>query len=125
LPEIVEETKRVISEAFRREVVAPLAFVEQFNQYSFIFTNENDDEIEAYLNEERNWDQLAEEVKKFHQLGQDIPSSHEQKIVIGIFDVYCDELIQTLTVRAADVRDKLIDKMVHGLHLALKALVLP
>lgn len=121
LPEIVDEMKKTISDAFRAEVIAPLEFIEQYNKYSFIYTNDNDDEIEAYLNEERNWDQLAEEVERFHQLSQEIPSEHEQKIVIGIFDVYCDELIQTLTSRASEVRDKLIDKMVHELHEGLRA----
>jgi hypothetical protein len=113
--------KKTISDVFRVESVAPLAFIEQYNKYHFIFTNENDDEVEAFLRIERNWDELAVEVGRFHELTQEIPSSHEQKIVIGIFDVYCDELIQILSSRAAEVRDKFIDKMVHELHEALNA----
>lgn len=63
---------------------------------------------------------MVEEVKKFHTLSQDIPTGHDPKVLIGIFDVHCDELIKGLATRSADVRDKFLEKMIHDLHIQLK-----
>ena len=40
MPETVEEVKRIITNAFREQTAAPLEFVENFNQYSFLFHGE-------------------------------------------------------------------------------------
>jgi len=79
--------------------------------------------MEAFINEERTWEQLVEEVKKFHELSQEIPTSFNPKTLIGIFDIHCDELIKGLATRAAEIRDKLLEKMIHDLHVALKEYV--
>lgn len=72
------------------------------------------------MSEERTWEESISQVEKFHTLAQEIPSGHDQKTIIGIFDVHCDELISGLGNRAADMRDKLLEKMIHELHMMLK-----
>lgn len=81
---------------------------------------QNDEEVEAFINQERTWDELAEQVEVFHNLSEEIPTSHDAKTQIGIFDVFCDELLKTLTHHAAEIRDKLLEKMIHELHGYLK-----
>jgi hypothetical protein len=76
--------------------------------------------MEAFINEERTWEQLVEQVKKFHMLSQEIPTSFDPKTLIGIFDIHCDELIRDLATRAAELRDKFLEKMIHELHVQLK-----
>lgn len=76
--------------------------------------------MEAFINEERTWEQLCDEVKKYHALSQEIPVSFDAKNLIGIFDIHCDELIRGLAARAMEVRDKFLEKMMHELHTLLK-----
>lgn len=76
--------------------------------------------MDNFINEERTWEQLVEEVKKFHALSQEIPTGYDPKTLIGIFDIHCDELIKGLANRAMEVRDKFLEKMIHELHTLLK-----
>jgi hypothetical protein len=40
VPEVVAQVKKTMSDAFREQAKAPLAYVEAFNQYNFLFRNE-------------------------------------------------------------------------------------
>lgn len=76
--------------------------------------------MEAFINEERTWNQIVEQVIHFHNLSQDMSTSFDPKTLIGIFDIHCDDLIRTLANRASELRDKFLDKMIHSLHVQLK-----
>jgi dynein heavy chain len=97
-----------------------MEYVQAYNKHMFLFDGDNEDELDAYINEERTWDQLAAEVIKFHNLSQEIGTEFEPKTVIGIFDVHCDDLIKGLAQKAAEIRDKFLDRMIHDLHIQLK-----
>lgn len=120
MPEAVDQYKNVIRKAFREQAKAPLALLAAFNQYEFLFESENEEALEAFINKERTWDELAQETKTFHQMAQDIQITHDSKVQVGIFDVFCDELVRSLSDRAINVRDKIIEKMIHELHGLLK-----
>ncbi|CAL8097411.1 unnamed protein product [Orchesella dallaii] len=122
-PQRVIETKQEIIEHFREQAKGPLEFVSAYNEHQFLFNGENEDMMDNFIGEERTWEQLVEEVKKFHALSQDIPVAFDPKNLIGIFDVHCDELIKGLANRAMEVRDKFLEKMIHELHALLKEIV--
>ncbi|CAH8446304.1 unnamed protein product [Heterobilharzia americana] len=58
-----------------------------------------------------SFEELTRELLKYHRLVKKIQYESRRKIRLGLFEIHCDELIHSLTKRAENIADRILDRI--------------
>ncbi|XP_068400851.1 dynein axonemal heavy chain 7 isoform X4 [Eschrichtius robustus] len=111
LKEVVEAHKEKIKEVVTCESVAPSEHLRLYDKYDFLITKKAEQDADAFLAENHNYEKIIQEIHKYQKLIEDIQYTSRKTIRLGMFEMRCEELIRALVKRADIICGKLIAKM--------------
>ncbi|TSM60567.1 Dynein heavy chain 7, axonemal [Bagarius yarrelli] len=111
LPEVLQACKSEIQQVIREESKRPTEHVHLYDQFAPLVMQQADQDLEQFLLQQHSFQEMMAEVIRYHQLADKIQSDSRKVVRLGIFEVHCDELIQTLVRRAEGLREKLVSRM--------------
>lgn len=112
LPEILYSHKIGISRLIVRERLGPELHAKNFDQYSDIINKKAEMEVNEFIEGEHSFDEYCAMVEKYKNLSDDIKYKSSRISRMGLFEVHCEKLIDSLSNRATDLSKKLLDRMV-------------
>ncbi|CAM5089785.1 unnamed protein product [Natator depressus] len=111
LDEILDEHKRRIKEEIAKESIAPMEHLKLYDKYSFLINKQAEEDIDRFLSEEHNFEEITGEAVKYQNLSEEIQYTSRKYIRLGMFELHCDELIRALAKRADAIFGKIVAKM--------------
>ncbi|XP_004674896.1 PREDICTED: dynein heavy chain 7, axonemal [Condylura cristata] len=111
LSEIVDAHKKKVKDVTMRESLAPTEHLRFYDKYDFLITRKAEQDVDAFLAENQNYENIIKEICKYQKLIEDIQYTSRKAVRLGMFEVRCEELIRALVKRADVICGKLIAKM--------------
>ncbi|XP_046514011.1 dynein axonemal heavy chain 7 [Equus quagga] len=111
LSEIVDAHKKKVREVTMRESVAPTEHRRLYDKYDFLVTKKAEQDADAFLAENHNYEKIIQEIRKYQKLIEEIQYTSRKTVRLGMFEMRCEELIRALVKRADVICGKLIAKM--------------
>ncbi|GFO05054.1 hypothetical protein PoB_003155900 [Plakobranchus ocellatus] len=111
LDEFVEPLRQIIMDAVEEEFQPVLTFMETFSNFDFLISNKAKEEINEYLMSQQPFDDMVKKFTWYQDLKQTIEFSLPRCVTIGMFELRCHSLIDTLLERAQDICEGLVDHM--------------
>ncbi|XP_065736704.1 dynein axonemal heavy chain 7 [Phocoena phocoena] len=111
LKEVVEAHKEKIKEVVVCESMALNEHLRLYDKYDFLITKKAEQDADAFLAENHNYEKIIQEIHRYQKLIEDIQYTSRKTIRLGMFEMRCEELIRTLVKRADIICGKLIAKM--------------
>lgn len=111
LPNLIQDAKTKISEVVQRESHGPVNHSKHFDKYINLITKKAEEEVESFLKEEHNFNEFERELKKYQRLVKEILYNSHKVVRVGMFELHCEELIRSLSKRAENLVNKLLEKM--------------
>ncbi|KAF0873023.1 DYH7 protein, partial [Crocuta crocuta] len=111
LKEIIEAHKEKVREVIMKESVAPLEHLRLYDKYNFLITRKAEQDVDAFLEENHNYEKIIQEIRKYQKLIEEIQYTSRKTVRLGMFEVRCEELIRALVKRAEVICGRLIAKM--------------
>ncbi|XP_024589402.1 dynein heavy chain 7, axonemal [Neophocaena asiaeorientalis asiaeorientalis] len=111
LKEVVEAHKEKIKEVVVCESMALNEHLRLYDKYDFLITKKAEQDADAFLAENHNYEKIIQEIHRYQKLIEDIQYTSRKTIRLGMFEMRCEELIRALVKRADIICGKLIAKM--------------
>ncbi|XP_022423000.1 dynein heavy chain 7, axonemal [Delphinapterus leucas] len=111
LKEVVEAHKEKIKEVVIRESMALNEHLRLYDKYDFLITKKAEQDADAFLAENHNYEKIIQEIHRYQKLIEDIQYTSRKTIRLGMFEMRCEELIRALVKRVDIICGKLIAKM--------------
>nr|XP_012632402.1 dynein heavy chain 7, axonemal isoform X3 [Microcebus murinus] len=111
LKEIIDAHKQKIREVINKESMEPIEHRRLYDKYDFLVTRKAEQDVDEFLAENQNYEKIIDEIRKYQKLMEEIQYTSIKTIRLGMFEMYCDELIRALVKRADIICGKLIAKM--------------
>ncbi len=111
LEEIVNKHKINIQNVIENESKGPIEQIKAYDKYNQPLSKQAEEEVDLFLKEEHSFGDYEKEVKKYNRLIDEIQYKSRKIIRVGMFELHCDELIKTLSKRAENCMNKLLEKM--------------
>ncbi|XP_062475626.1 dynein axonemal heavy chain 7 isoform X1 [Pezoporus occidentalis] len=115
LDEILDEYKKRIREEIIKESAAPVEHLKLYDKYSFLINKQAERDIDQFLSGEYTFEEMKTEIIKYQKLAEEIKCTSGKRLRLGLFELHCDDLINTLGRRAENIREKVISKMLDDL----------
>ncbi|XP_026981187.1 dynein axonemal heavy chain 7 [Sagmatias obliquidens] len=111
LKEVVEAHKEKVKDVVIWESMALNEHLRLYDKYDFLITKKAEQDADAFLAENRNYEKIIQEIHRYQKLIEDIRYTSRKTIRLGMFEMRCEELIKALVKRAGIICGKLIAKM--------------
>ncbi|CAH2067322.1 unnamed protein product, partial [Iphiclides podalirius] len=111
--ELIEGYKKSIIGLINEQRIGPELRVQDFDDYVCLLNGESLSQVEDFINAipEKTFEEFCEESVKYVELARVIPSTLEGTIVIGMFRMQRNDLINTLRGAATRLANMLLRKM--------------
>jgi hypothetical protein len=70
------------------------------------------EELDNFLSMEHPFEDFVPLILNYHELAQEIPCRAEHVVIMGMYEMRRDDLIQAMVRQAQDLRDQLLARMV-------------
>jgi hypothetical protein len=71
------------------------------------------EELDKLLSLEHPFEQIIPLILKYHKLSQEIPCRSEHVVTMGMYEMWRDNLIQTMVTQAQNLRDQLLTRLTY------------
>ncbi|XP_033843048.1 dynein axonemal heavy chain 7 [Periophthalmus magnuspinnatus] len=113
LPEVLDAHREQMLRVLREESLKPREYLRNFDKYAPLVNNQAQEDISHFLSESHSFQEIMVEVIHYQQLMEQIQFTPYTVERLGLFEVQSHKVIQALTKRAQDLKDKLVTRMLH------------
>ncbi|KAM3849660.1 dynein axonemal heavy chain 7 [Diretmus argenteus] len=111
LPEILQAQQEEVRKVFWADSARPTEHLRLYDKYTELVSRQSEEAVEKFLREQRSFQEIMVEVMFYQQLADEVQCSSRKVVRLGMFEVHCDTLIQSLVKRAEGLRQKLVTRM--------------
>lgn len=109
--EYVERLRQTILEVVEEEFVPAFEFIETFSEFDFLINNKAQEETREYLMTPHPFNEMVSKFEWYDNLVQKIEYSLPKTVDIGMFEIRCHSLIDSLRERAREICVGLVETM--------------
>lgn len=118
--ETVMEYKKRIRSMLEDQRIGPELRVQDFDEFLPLMNGKEEAFVQAFLSEERKFEEYMEQIARFQQLTKVIPFSTDYVVRMEMYEMHRTELIKGLELAAENFKDMLIEKCVKDYLLVCK-----
>ncbi|KAK7169080.1 hypothetical protein R3I93_005162 [Phoxinus phoxinus] len=114
LPEILKAQQEKVRRVIHAECAEPLKHIRLYDKYAPLVSQQAEDDVTQFLQEEHSFQELMMEVTRYQQLADEIQYSTLKVVRLGMFEVHSHDLVCALVKRAEGLLEKLVTHMLQG-----------
>ena len=111
LPEIIDKVKSNIRAVVEEQTKGPKEYVKEYDRFMYLIDGRAELEIESYVKEPHTFEEFSAKVKFFDNLGKELTDSLPKEVNLGMFSLYCEDLILNLYRKTGVLRELILKKM--------------
>ncbi|KAK9511585.1 hypothetical protein O3M35_000215 [Rhynocoris fuscipes] len=112
LPDFVEDCKKRVSDLLEDHRIGPELRVQDFDPYIHLANGESAAAVQKFLEGSNDFSAYKAIIAKYHGLIKEVPTSLEQVIKMGMYEVHREELVYSLQYNAEQLRNQLTSRLV-------------
>ncbi len=71
----------------------PQKYVAEYDRFLYLIDGRAEQEVEQYIKESHEFEELSEKVRFFDDLGNTLTTSLPKEVNLGMFELHCEDLI--------------------------------
>ncbi|KAA0715776.1 Dynein heavy chain 7, axonemal [Triplophysa tibetana] len=114
LPEILKAQQQKVRQVIRAESTRPLEHIRLYDKYAPLVSQQADEDMAQFLQEQHSFHELMMEVTRYQQLADEIRYSIVKVVPLGLFEVHSHELVRALVKRAEGLMERMVTHMLQN-----------
>ena len=71
----------------------PQEYIAEYDRFLYLIDGRAEQEVEQYIKESHEFEELSEKVRFFDDLGTTLTTSLPREVNLGMFELHCEDLI--------------------------------
>ncbi|XP_018647924.1 putative dynein heavy chain [Schistosoma mansoni] len=123
LSDIIEERKNEVRKMLLLQLKGPELHIREYDKYQFLVNRQPEKDVIENKPIGPSFEELTRELLKYDRLMKKIQYESRRIIRLGLFEVHCDELIRSLTKRAENISDRVLERILEDHRIMNKTLI--